>query len=260
MNILRNAGKHEILHITENPLQIIERCGRVAYQSQDKITPDSAEKFVRMLLSKGHESVLEHATMTVRFDNCSRGFTHELVRHRLMSITQESTRYVDESDFNVVVPPHVPCEALNYPALIDEKENVSLKRYFEIGEMIYRQLRKNGIAAQDARQILPIAIKSQIVCTTNFREWRHILKIRTAKNAHWEIRRIMSQLVWDLQTRVPVVFSDIHPEFTEREAKDWGWICSQCKKTPKDRPFFFEDCNICLCWECAEAKPIDGLI
>lgn len=219
MNILRNAGKHEILHITENPLQLIEHCGRVAYQSQDKITPDSAEKFVRMLLSKGHESVLEHANMTVRFDKCSRGFTHELVRHRLCSFTQESTRYVDESDFNVVVPPHKEID-LN---ISDGDDHYDVEAFFEYCQRVYRAARKSGWAAQDARQFLPIAIKSQIVCTTNFREWRHILKIRTKKESHWEIRRIMVQLLEDIRNRIPVIFDDIRPEFTISEAKDWGW-------------------------------------
>lgn len=228
MNILRNAGTHTILRITENPLQLIEQCGRVAYQSQDKITSDSAIKFVKMLLDRGHESVLEHASMTVRFDNVSRGFSHELVRHRLCSFTQESTRYVDESDFNVVVPPHQDTEKSfidvdHASTMTGDRIPITLEEWLWYCESVYRQLRKAGWPAQDARQILPIAIKSQIVCTANFRQWRHILKLRTQKQAHWEIRRVMTQLLSDVCSKVPVVFSDIKPEFTYEEAESWDW-------------------------------------
>jgi thymidylate synthase (FAD) len=228
MNILKNAGTHKILAIMQGasgktPLELIELAGRTAYQSQDKITHDSAEKFVRNLIERGHESVLEHSAMTIQFNNCSRGFTHELVRHRLMAITQESTRYVDESDFNVVVPPHqsdhyqdqsVKC----LPSHVEDVKNIFLE-----AEHFYRALRKAGWSAQDARQVLPIGIKSQIVCTANFREWRHIFKVRTAKTAHWEIRRVMIQLLADVRERIPVVFDDIGPEFTKQEAENWGW-------------------------------------
>jgi thymidylate synthase (FAD) len=211
----------------ESPLELIELAGRTAYQSRDKITPGSAKKFVRMLIEKGHESVLEHSAMTVQFDNVSRGFTHELVRHRLMAITQESTRYVDESDFNVVVPPHQDIEKPvafleNYAGPVEDVPT-SFKTAMYFAQDTYRELRKAGWPAQDARQILPIAIKSQIVCTTNFREWRHILKMRTAQNAHWEVRRVMIQLLADVRQRIPIVFDDIAPDFTKKEAEDWGW-------------------------------------
>jgi thymidylate synthase (FAD) len=227
MNILRNAGTHKIFAIMqgpngESPLELIELAGRTAYQSRDKITPGSANKFIHMLIEKGHESVLEHSAMTVQFDNVSRGFTHELVRHRLMAITQESTRYVDESDFNVVVPPHQNEDHYHISPCIGASD-FSFSTWMDLNEKAYRQLRKAGWPAQDARQVLPIAIKSQIVCTTNFREWRHILKMRTAQNAHWEIRRVMIQLLADVRQRIPIVFDDIAPGFTKKEAEDWGW-------------------------------------
>lgn len=210
MKILRNAGTHRILAImcpigAGDPLTLIEQAGRTAYQSQNRITSGSSEKFVRMLIQRKHESVLEHSAMTVLFDKVSRGFTHEMVRHRLCAFTQESTRYVDESEFEVVTPPH-------------QKENI------KYSESLYKELRRKEWACQDARQVLPIAIKSQIVCTTNFREWRHIFKIRTAKNAHWEIRRVMIQLLADVQNQIPIVFDDIVPEFTFKEATDWDWV------------------------------------
>jgi len=214
--ILRNAGSYRILAIMYPPtkfapLELIELAGRTAYQSQDKITKNSAERFVKMLRDRGHESVLEHSAMTVEFNNVSRGFTHELVRHRLASFTQESTRYVDESDFIVVCPPDKDpdqlCIEISPEVLPDAV--ISFKQWMDLNEQVYRSLRKAGWVPEDARQVLPTAIKSQIVITANFREWRHILRLRTSLKAHWEIRAVMTKLLKELRATVPVVFDDI---------------------------------------------------
>lgn len=213
--ILKDAGSHRILSIMcglggESPLQLIEIAGRTAYQSRAKITDESAGKFVKMLRDRGHESVIEHSAMTVEFNDVSRGFTHELVRHRLAAITQESTRYVDESDFRVVIPPTKDSDAkvveLNLPD--GGKLMVSFRDWMDLNEQMYRGLRKAGWIPEDARQVLPTGIKSQIVFTANFREWRHLLGLRTNTRAHWEIRRVMTNLLRDLQQKVPVIFDD----------------------------------------------------
>ncbi len=213
--ILKNAGSHRILSIMaglegENPLQLIEVAGRTSYQSRDKITDESAAKFVEMLRKRGHESVIEHSCMTVEFNNVCRGFTHELVRHRLASYTQESTRYVDESNFQVVIPPDKnPDEKLVSLNLSDGNTiKVSFQDWMDLNEQMYRGLRGADWVSQDARQVLPIGIKAQIVITANFREWRHIFKLRCDSHAHWEIRRVMVNLLKDVQKRVPVVFDD----------------------------------------------------
>ena len=214
--ILKNRGSHRILAIMvgldgENPLQLIELAGRTAYQSRDKITDESAARFVKMIRDRGHESVLEHSCMSVEFNNVCRGFTHELVRHRLASYTQESTRYVDESNFRVVIPPDKdPNERvaeLILPGGI--KIKISFQEWMDLNEQMYRGLRKAGWVPQDARQVLPIGIRSQIVMTANFREWRHVFKLRKSPNAHWEIRQVMTNLLEDVKTRVPVIFDDL---------------------------------------------------
>lgn len=138
------------------------------------------------------------------------GNTHELVRHRLASFTQESTRYVDESNFLVVIPPTKNMdEKLVELVLADgQKHKVSFKDWIGLNEQMYRGLRFAGWVPQDARQILPIGIKSQIVMTANFREWRHIFKLRTAVDAHWEIREVMINLLKELRGIIPVIFDD----------------------------------------------------
>jgi len=213
--ILKNKGSHRILAIMlgingENPLQLIELAGRTSYQSRDKMTDDSAKKFVEMLRKRGHESVIEHSALTVEFNNVSRGFTHELVRHRLAAFTQESTRYVDESNFLVVIPPAKDADEklveLTFPS--GQKDKVSFKEWVDLNEQMYRGLRKAGWVSQDARQVLPTGIKAQIVMTANLREWRHIFKLRCAPDAHWEIRAVMLNLLKDLKQLVPVIFDD----------------------------------------------------
>ena len=214
--ILKNQGSHRILAIMvglggETPLQLIEVAGRTAYQSREKITHDSAAKFVKMIRDRGHESVLEHSCMSVEFNNVSRGFTHELVRHRIAAFTQESTRYVDESNFLVVIPPGKDADEKVSELILPDGRTlwVSFKEWMELNEQMYRGLRKAQWAPQDARQVLPIGIKSQIVMTANFRQWRHVFRLRTSSAAHWEINRVMSNLLKDVKQKVPIVFDDL---------------------------------------------------
>lgn len=216
--ILKKEGVYKILAIMtgleQTPLELIETAGRTAYQSRDKITKGSAEKFVEMIRNRGHESVIEHSAMSVEFNNISRGFTHELVRHRLASFTQESTRYVDESDFKVVIPPTKDKDEkiveLSLPD--NQKVKVSFQEWIDLNEQMYRGLREAEWPCEDARQTLPIGIKSQIVMTANLREWRHVFKLRTNPRAHWEIREVMRDLLKEVKERIPIVFDDINPE------------------------------------------------
>jgi len=217
--ILKNAGSFKILtpkkELHEQLLRI-ERAGRTCYQSEKKITEKSAKKFVKMILGRGHESVIEHSNMTVQFSNLSRGFTHELVRHRLCAFSQESTRYVDYAregegvdldafQLKCIVPPH---RDENKKVELEDNRKLSIKEMYGEIEKFYRALRKSDWIPEDARQVLPIGIKSQIVVSANLREWRHIFKMRTSKFAHWEIRKIMGDLLVKVQKIVPVVFDD----------------------------------------------------
>ncbi len=219
MQILKDAGSFEIFTNQEEmdvQLKKIERMGRTCYQSEKgEITKESAEKFIRMIINRGHESVLEHGIISVRFNNCSRGFTHELVRHRLMSPSQESTRYVDYAkgevdldEFQIccVVPPHR--DEHEKIALADGREMSMTDMFGEI-EHFYRALRKARWAPEDARQILPIGLRSQVGVTANFREWRYILALRTSRYAHWEIRKVMGDLAIEFQKLAPCVFENL---------------------------------------------------
>lgn len=188
-------------------LRNIEIAARTCYNSFNKRpdVPIDYDFLKKLLFVKKHESVFEHSLITVSFDNCSRGFTHELVRHRHCAFSQQSTRYV-EHDAKYVVNTMVnglPSDAV-----------FSVQEISEIFLSFFEQIYKTAIdhrkmKKEDARQFLPIAIVSPIVISTNIREWRHIFKLRTDTNAHWEIRRVMVALLEDLKKIVPVVFEDL---------------------------------------------------
>lgn len=208
MKILKDAGTFEILYKTDNAIEMIAKAARTCYKSEDKATPENDIRLVKNLLNRGHEAMIEFADMIVKFTNVSRGFTHELVRHRVASYAQESTRYVDEYDFEVVVPPHRDeKEPLDYHG---QGEPWGLISVFEDAEKAYGLLRDRRWKPEDARQVLPTGIKSDIVIKANMREWRHIFKMRCDKFAHWEIRAVMLKLLDWCKENIPVIFDDFH--------------------------------------------------
>ncbi len=187
-------------------LQKLERCGRVCYKSEDKITEGSAEKFIGMILKSGHESVLEHEKLTVKFV-CDRGVTHEIVRHRIASYSQESTRYCNYSKdkFGNELTFIRPCFWAD-----DSEEYAVWKQAMEEIEKTYVKLISLGAKPEEARSILPNSLKTEIVCTMNLREWRHFFRLRTAERAHPQIREISVALLDELKKRIPVIFDDIN--------------------------------------------------
>lgn len=187
-------------------LQKLERCGRVCYKSEDKITEGSAEKFIGMILKSGHESVLEHEKLTVKFI-CDRGVTHEIVRHRIASYSQESTRYCNYSKdkFGNELTFIRPCFWAD-----DSVEYAVWKQAMEEIEKTYVKLISLGAKPEEARSILPNSLKTEIVCTMNLREWRHFFRLRTAGRAHPQIREISVALLDELKKRIPVIFDDIN--------------------------------------------------
>lgn len=225
MKLLQNAGTFDILtpiNQLSNQLKMIEKAGRTCYQSENKeITQKTAERFVKMIMRRGHYSVIEHSQLIIRFNNLSRGFTHEQVRHRLTGISQESTRYVDYAgegkgvdldrfQLHFIMPPHK--DPLD-PVMVGEVGGFDFgllepQYMVEIIEGFYRALRRAEWVPEDARQFLPIGTRSQIVISANLREWRHIFHMRTSKAAHWEIRGVMCDLLERIQRLIPVIFDD----------------------------------------------------
>lgn len=185
----------------------LERAGRVCYKSEGNIKVDSAEKFIRGIIKRGHESVIEHATVSFKII-CDRGVTHELVRHRLASYSQESTRYCDYTagKFGGELTFIKPCfwneDDPNYRLWLATMRHV---------EENYLALRAGGAKPEEARSILPNALKTEIFVTMNLRELRHFIKLRTAKAAHPQMRQVASMIHKILAEKLPAVFDDIKP-------------------------------------------------
>ncbi len=187
-------------------LKKIEAVGRVCYKSEDRITKSSAVDFVTRLIKSGHESVIEHEKISVKII-CDRGVSHEIVRHRLASYSQESTRYCNYhkdkfgSELTMIRPFFWSENTEQYHEWINA---------MQIIENTYNTLICMGAKAEEARCVLPNCLKTEIVVTMNLREWRHFFKLRTAERAHPQMREIAVPLLQEMKTRIPVIFDDIN--------------------------------------------------
>jgi thymidylate synthase (FAD) len=198
-------------------LKQIEKAGRTCYKSEDKITGESAAKFVSALIKHGHEAMIEHNAITVRFI-CDRGVTHEIVRHRIASYAQESTRYCNYSndkygnEINVIdISGGIKFDSKMKNFDLDTIEAI-LQEWsvaMEDAEKHYMKMIELGATPQIARSVLPTSVKTEIVVTMNIREWRHFLKLRTAVDSHPQMREVAIPLLKELKSLIPCVFDDI---------------------------------------------------
>lgn len=194
-------------------LQHIEKIGRVCYKSEDRITDDgeSAKKFVKMLISNGHEAMIEHSSLSVKFV-VDRGVSHELVRHRIASFAQESTRYCNYSKdkFGNEITVILPCFFdTGMGILSNSLVYQEWKLACECAEERYFNLLKMGATPQQARTVLPNSLKTEITITANYREWRNFFKLRTAEASHPQMREVTIPLLKELKTFIPIIFDDI---------------------------------------------------
>lgn len=183
-------------------LRRIEWCGRISHRSEDRMTEDSWRRFLQaVVIDHGDWSIVEHATITVDF-MVDRGITHELVRHRLFSFTQESTRFV-----NYVK--NMPPSFIN--PLLEGTAHTVWEGCIATLEAGYLQLLKLGHSPQIARSLFPNALASRIVITGNLRNWRHFLIMRTTKESHPQMRQVTLPLLAEFQSKIPLLYDDIQP-------------------------------------------------
>lgn len=196
---LINAPSYETLMAT------IEAAGRTCYKSEDKITEGSAEKFIRGIIKRGHEAVIEHGSLSVRFI-CDRGVSHEIVRHRIAAYCQESTRYCNyandqfNGEITVIKPIFFGVDTPVYRIW---------KRCCETAEIAYLDLLNEGCSPQEARSVLPNSLKTEVVMTADIREWRHFIKLRNSPAAHPQMREVAGMLAVLFKDNYPVFFEDI---------------------------------------------------
>lgn len=209
--LMINAKTEILTNISEGgieELKLIELIGRTCYKSEDKIAEDgsTAKKFVKQLINSGHEAMLEHSLLTVKF-TVDRGITHELVRHRLFSFAQESTRYCNYSkdkfgkQITFIVPYYLSFENL-----------YEWKKACIEAEEAYFKLLEEGCTPQEARAVLPNSTKSDIIVSGNYRQWRHFFNLRAAEvtgKVHPQMKEVTIPLLEEVHNRIPIVFDDI---------------------------------------------------
>jgi len=206
---------HELISLPDDLLETLEKAGRTCYKSEGRITEDSAAKFVNMLVRHKHHAMIEFGDIIVRLTT-NRGVTHELVRHRLCSFAQESTRYVRYDGSMAFIRPVWSDERLlrewdrdtPVPEGLTKGDRIWLAAMCRAEEE-YTQLLQEGWKAQAAREILPNSLKTEIVVKANIREWRHIFALRCAKSSHPQMVELMRPLLADLKSKLPVVFDDL---------------------------------------------------
>lgn len=220
-----NAGFEILTPISEGgikELQHIEKIGRVCYKSEDRITEDgeSAKKFVGMLIRNGHEAMIEHSSLSVKF-TVDRGVSHELVRHRIASFAQESTRYCNYANnkfggecayIDITNGMHLDTKMKN---MSEDELNAVYDEWvlaMEDAEKHYMRMLELGATPQIARAVLPNSTKTEITITANYREWRNFFKLRVPKTAHPQMREVTIELLKELKTRIPVIFDNIESE------------------------------------------------
>ena len=194
----------------DDAIMLIEKAGRVCYKSENKIKRDSAKTFIRNILKRGHESVIEHVSVTVRVI-CDRGVSHEIVRHRIASYSQESTRYCNYADdkFGNEITVILPCffEFLNY-----ENDNYRYSVWYNAckrAEDAYNILISKGASPQEARSVLPNSLKTEMFITMNLREWRHFFRLRCSPAAHPQMRQIATMILNQFKQIFPLFVEDI---------------------------------------------------
>ena len=177
----------------EDMLRRIEKIGRVCYKSEERIGEGTAEKFIAGIIKRGHESVIEHGSITVKV-TCDRGVTHEIVRHRIASYSQESTRYCNYSKDKF--GNQITCIEVWQKAM-------------EAAEQYYFQMLELGAKPEEARSILPNSLKTEIVMTMNLREWRHFIRLRSANAAHPQMRQVSDLILKKFSEKYPLFFRDL---------------------------------------------------
>lgn len=191
--------------ITPDADKLIERAARCCYKSEDRIQEGSAEKLIRNCIHRQHESILEHASATFRIVT-DRGMLAELSRHRIISLSVESTRYCNYKDGISVIKP--PFKEL-YPDRPVWEAELLWETACQHAEESYAEMIKHGCRPEIARSVLPQSLAVTMYMSANLREWRTVLKLRTAKAAHPQMRDLAGKMLVILHKEVPTVFEDL---------------------------------------------------
>lgn len=207
----------------EKILKQIELAGRTCYKSEEKITPDSSKEFVKKIIKNQHLAMIEHGSISIKMIT-DRGVTHEIVRHRVASYAQESTRYCNyskdkfDNQLTMILPVWFYDIYSNNEEGLEYNKNrgqqyIQWKASCEESEETYLQLLYLGQTPQEARSILPNSLKTELVMTANIREWRHFFTLRCSSAAHPQMRSLAKSMLSGFLEKVPVLFDDLGYDF-----------------------------------------------
>jgi thymidylate synthase (FAD) len=222
----------KLLSHTPDPERAIAAAARLCYapvgaaELMESMSDEAVEKVLRIILTSGHTSALEHASFTFAIDGVSRALTHQLVRHRLASYNQQSQRYVSyTTEPAFIVPPEVAADPEASSAFLD-----SCAASF----IAYRRLLDSGVAPEDARYLLPNAMETKIVVTMNIRELLHFLELRCCKRAQWEIRELALVMLGLVEPVAPYIFMDAGASCRRGPCREGKMTCGEpYEKAPK---------------------------
>lgn len=212
MNIIKPSVEIIDMDDYDNIIKKIEKIGRVCYKSESNISDGSAERFISNILKRGHESVIEHESITVRMV-CDRGITHEIVRHRIASYSQESTRYCNYTNDKFGNQITVIDLASGFQYDLDDDKDLALYKVWteamESAEKSYFKMLELGATPQEARSVLPNSLKTEIVVTMNLRSWRNFFRLRCDSHAHPQMCEVAGIALEVFKERLPIFFSDL---------------------------------------------------
>ncbi len=224
--------KVRLLAHTPDPEKVIAVAARLCYSNasidnlEKDFTRDKVENFIKKILELGHESVLEHASFTFGIEGISRACSHQLVRHRIASYSQQSQRYVNFKNIDYVIPDTIK----ENNQLLDD-----LKNFIDNVSLLYEKMLNNGIPAEDARFVLPNAAATKIIVTMNLRELKHFFRLRCCNRAQWEIRQLAIKMLKLLKEKIPLLFSKMGPACVSGPCPEGSMSCNKSKEV---REFF----------------------
>lgn len=248
---MKSDLKVKLISHTENPENLVAKAAKICYspvgvdEIEESLTKENTEQFINMLMDIGHESPVEHVSFTFAVEGVSRTLTHQLVRHRMASFSQQSQRYVKLEQFNYVVPPQINSNKQARQVFVKSMED-SQKHYDEIVDILYnenfKRLSEQGLdeksaksksekkSIEDARYIFPNACETKIVFTMNARSLFNFFKHRCCNRAQWEIRELSIEMYKLVKCVAPTLFKNAGPECLNYKCPEGKMTCGKIEE------------------------------
>lgn len=227
--------KVKLLRYTPDGEKLISSAAKLCYSPvgvediEDNLTDEEVSRFLTGLINMGHESPIEHLSFTFAAEGVSRSLTHQLVRHRIASYSQQSQRYVREDQFEYIVPKEIES--------IKEAKEIYIKTmeenqatYDELVKILMNQGRDEKQAIEDARYVLPNAAETKIVFTMNARTLLHFFRLRTCNRAQWEIRAMATEMLKQVKAVYPIVFKNAGPSCLTGPCPEGRMTCGKIEE------------------------------